>query len=149
MLMSRQFKFLVMLLLVSFITVACTPAGTDKEETVVVPSVNVVISDGSSEETADEPIDYVIAASDFEYAPNLIEAEVGKTVRIKITSDGQHDFVIDELGIDTGLIRGETIVELTIPTEAVDESYEFYCSVGNHRQMGMVGTLIVHSPQQQ
>ena len=32
---------------------------------------------------------------------------------------------------------------ITIPEDAAGQSYEFYCSVGNHRQLGMVGTLTI------
>ena len=56
--------------------------------------------------------------------------------------EGNHDFVIDELNVKTKEIgAGKTdTVELT-PNEV--GTFEFYCSVGNHKQMGMKGTLIV------
>lgn len=53
-----------------------------------------------------------------------------------------HDFVIDELNVKTKIVKdGESeTVEFT-PDQT--GTFEFYCSVGQHRQMGMKGTLIV------
>lgn len=94
-------------------------------------------------EPATDVTEIAMVGSDFSFAPNIIRAEVGETIRLTLTStDMPHDFVIDELEVATEVIQaGEsTSIEFT-PTEAGE--YEFYCSVGGHRQMGMVGTLIV------
>jgi plastocyanin len=56
--------------------------------------------------------------------------------------EGFHDFVIDELNVRTTQLKAgaEEVVEFT-PTEV--GQFEFYCSVGKHREMGMKGTLTV------
>lgn len=79
----------------------------------------------------------------FYYDPNVIEATVGEPITVKLNSvDMQHDFVIDELNVQSEVIPGGSSTEVTFtPTEAGE--YEFYCSVGNHRAQGMVGTLVV------
>jgi uncharacterized cupredoxin-like copper-binding protein len=53
--------------------------------------------------------------------------------------------VIDELNVATKQISegGTDSVTFTVPASAAGKSFEFYCSVGNHRQMGMVGTVNV------
>lgn len=53
-----------------------------------------------------------------------------------------HNFVVDELGVKTKTIKGgeEDVVEFT-PDAA--GTFEYYCSVGEHRAKGMKGTLIV------
>jgi plastocyanin len=79
----------------------------------------------------------------FYFKPNEIKAKVGQPVKIVLTSvGGNHDFVIDELNVKSALVgNGKTTeVEFT-PNKA--GSFEFYCSVANHRAMGMKGTLIV------
>ncbi len=79
----------------------------------------------------------------FYYKPNEIKVKAGEKVTITFKNvEGVHDFVIDELNVKTQKIKsGETeTVEFTPENPG---SYEFYCSVGNHRAMGMKGTLIV------
>lgn len=96
-------------------------------ETVTEEGVRVISMEGGS----------------FYYAPNEIRAKVGETIRVEMESvDMMHDFVIDELNVKSEVApAGETaVVEFTV-TEAGE--YEFYCSVGKHRENGMVGTLIV------
>lgn len=79
----------------------------------------------------------------FYYDPDIIEAKVGQTVRVTFNSvDMQHDFDIDELDLDTEVIPGgESLTFEFTPTEVGE--FEYYCSVGSHREEGMVGTLVV------
>ncbi|HIA92179.1 TPA: hypothetical protein EYO12_03640 [Candidatus Saccharibacteria bacterium] len=83
--------------------------------------------------------------SNFEFSTDLITASPGDTVTVNlINSGGTHDFVIDEFGVQSETINtGETTsVTFTVPADAEGE-YEYYCSIGNHREQGMVGTLVV------
>lgn len=87
-----------------------------------------------------------VAMSAFKYDPNVIKATAGSTITLNLQSaDMPHDFVIDELNVQSSqLLAGETeTIEVVIPQSAAGQSYEFYCSVGNHREQGMVGTLMV------
>jgi heme/copper-type cytochrome/quinol oxidase subunit 2 len=84
-----------------------------------------------------------VEGGSFYYKPNEIRVKAGQPVKIVLTSaDMMHDFVIDELNVKLPITRaGQTnTVEFT-PTKP--GTYEFYCSVGNHRQQGQVGKLIV------
>lgn len=84
-----------------------------------------------------------MAASNFSFTPNVISAKLGQTVRVELAGAGmQHDFAIDELGVKSPLVQPgqSTTVEFVADTVG---TFEFYCSVGNHRQMGMTGTLTV------
>ena len=77
------------------------------------------------------------------YKPNLITVKKGDTVRIVMNSvDMQHDFIIDELNVRMPVTKsGETnTVEFVAGQTG---SFEFYCSVGQHRQNGQYGTLVV------
>ena len=65
--------------------------------------------------------------------------------RVKITfknSQGFHDFVIDEYSLASKKTQSPTEEVLEFTADKVG-SFEYYCSVGSHRQMGMKGTLIV------
>lgn len=55
---------------------------------------------------------------------------------------GFHDFVLDAFTVKTPTIQ--TSNEATVSFVAdKDGTFQYYCSVANHRQMGMVGTLTV------
>lgn len=90
-------------------------------------------------------VDFTIEATDFEFNPDVIEAAPGETISVQIIgAQGLHDFVIDELDVETELLAGGNgdIVDIKIPEDAQSgEEFEFYCSMSNHRSRGMVGTL--------
>lgn len=92
-------------------------------------------------------VNYALSLKNFSFNPALIEAEPGETVKVKLTnSKGLHDFTLDELDVKSKLLNEgeEVIIEITIPAGTLSGTeYEFYCSVGNHRQLGMVGVLRV------
>jgi plastocyanin len=84
-----------------------------------------------------------ITAKDYSFSPTSITVKKGERVQLILSStQGAHDIKIDGLGVASKTLNtGETTsVEFT-PTKA--GTYEYYCSIGNHRAMGMRGTLIV------
>lgn len=73
--------------------------------------------------------------------PDMIVNQ-GDRVRVEFTSaSGVHDWVVDEFGateiVQTG---GSTFVEFVADQTG---TFEYYCSVGSHRQQGMRGSFIV------
>ena len=86
-----------------------------------------------------------ITGSNFKFDSATITVKKCDTVNINFKSSGGfHDFVIDEFDvkskiIDTGLSDNVEFIASKAGT------FEYYCSVGNHRKMGMVGKLIVQS----
>lgn len=79
----------------------------------------------------------------FYYKPNVIRVKKGETVRVEMESvDMMHDFVIDELDVKSEIVRTGDTATVEFVADTVGE-FEFYCSVGQHRVNGMVGTLIV------
>jgi plastocyanin len=90
----------------------------------------------------EEPIQ--LNASNFTFEVETIEANMGEELVVTVTNvSGVHDFVIDELDINTGLIPEGESVEVSIPTDQVGE-FEYYCSVGQHRDLGMKGMLTIN-----
>ncbi len=70
-----------------------------------------------------------------------IYAVPGQTVILTFVEDnGTHTFNIDELGVAESISEGKKIT-FVAPDET--GTYEYYCSVGNHRALGMEGQLIV------
>ncbi len=84
-----------------------------------------------------------IGGRNFEFDVTEIRVQEGDTVTINFTSnDGFHDWVVDEFDAATAHVQtGET----SSVTFVADQkgTFEYYCSVGQHRANGMVGTLIV------
>ncbi|MGB4966493.1 MAG: cupredoxin domain-containing protein [Microgenomates group bacterium] len=98
-------------------------------------------SDSANEDATMQTV--TIEAGAFYYKPNVINAKVGDKIKVVMTSkDMMHDFMIDELGVKLPITKsGETNeVEFTATKAG---TFEFYCSVGQHRKNGQVGTLIV------
>lgn len=87
--------------------------------------------------------EFTIDGANYSYTPNNLTVNEGDTVRITLNStDMMHDFVIDELDVKSDVIpNGEsTTIEFVADQSG---TFEFYCSVGDHRERGMVGTLTV------
>jgi plastocyanin len=84
-----------------------------------------------------------VSASNYEFSPDVIQVENGQTVRIVLTStQGTHDWVVDEFSAATALVLAGNTRAVDFVADQTGE-FEFYCSVENHRALGMVGTLTV------
>jgi plastocyanin len=103
--------------------------------------------ESNAEDTSQEVKQIELDGFNYGYSQEEITVEAGSTVQLTLTSsEGFHDWVVDEIpGAKTDRINAgeETQVEFQVPEDAQGEEYEFYCSVGNHREQGMVGTLMV------
>ena len=107
------------------------PGNEDIEE--------MVVHEDSSPETHVFDLD----GFNFGYSVKEIKVKEGDTVTINLTStDGFHDWLVDEFNAKTDRVNtGQTTSVTFVANKA--GSYEYYCSVGQHRANGMVGTLIV------
>lgn len=100
-----------------------------------VPIIDVTFNAEDSVRTID------LKSGNFFFEPKVINAKPGEKLRIDFRGNvGTHTFVIDEVKINEIVKDGSGFI-FTAPTEP--GSYTFYCDVGNHRAMGMEGTLIV------
>lgn len=118
-----------------------TPASNTSTD---APAVNApVITITPAPETKAPVKEFTITGSNFAYAPNSIKVKKGDKVRIIFkNADGFHDLKIDELNVSTAKIQGGAQETIEFTADKVG-SFEYYCSVGSHRQMGMKGTLVV------
>ncbi len=81
---------------------------------------------------------FSVDGKSFSFSPSTITVTKGDRVRITFkNTGGMHDFRIDELGVATKRIGSgqEETVEFVASTAG---TFEYYCSVGNHRAMGML-----------
>jgi plastocyanin len=117
---------------------------------------------------SDSPrMEITLDLTDFAYSPAAITIPAGQPVVLTIQNGGlvEHDFVIETIDAKTVLLQdsgseahqahGEassfdvhasaqvgdtTIVELTVSEPG---TYQFFCSVEDHKNAGMIGELIV------
>lgn len=87
---------------------------------------------------------FIVTGDNFAFAPSTMTVKKGDTVTVTFkNTEGFHDFVIDELsGATTSRIKGGEEETITFVADKAGV-FEYYCSVGEHRAMGMVGTLTV------
>jgi plastocyanin len=87
--------------------------------------------------------EFTVSGDNFSFSLKEIRVKKGDRVRILFKNlQGKHDLKLDEFSAGTKVLSAgqEEAVEFTADEAG---SFEYYCSVGAHRQMGMKGTLIV------
>ena len=84
-----------------------------------------------------------VSASNFTFSLKEMRVKKGDTVKVVFTNtSGFHDWVIDEFKTRTPQISaGQTSTVEFVANKT--GTFEYYCSVGSHRAMGMKGNLIV------
>jgi len=101
-------------------------------------------TEGESAPEEDKVQEITLEARDFSYSQESLTVKKGQKVKLTLVNKGKmsHDFVVERMNVTTELAgAGESVtVEFTISDAG---TYTFYCSIGNHRAMGMEGTLIV------
>lgn len=84
-----------------------------------------------------------VTGNNFKFDVAQMKVKKGDKIKINFTnSEGLHDLVIDEFNAATPQIRAGETASITFTADKTG-TFEYYCSVGQHRQMGMVGKLIV------
>lgn len=79
----------------------------------------------------------------YDFIPKEIRVKKGDTIRLTFTNGGGfHDWVLDEFDAATKKIAGGKSETIEFVADK-SGNFEFYCSVGNHRAMGMWGKFIV------
>lgn len=86
---------------------------------------------------------FTIITTPYKFSMTEIKVKKGDRVRIVLKNEGGlHDWVVDEFNARTKQLKvGETDT-IEFVADKVG-TFEYYCSVMQHRQMGMVGKLIV------
>jgi len=108
--------------------------------------------DGSSDDVSEDTetgtssgADYEVFASEFAFAPPFLVVEKAGTYTLSLRNDGTtlHNLTIKGLGNTPDVRPGETATtELTLK----QGTYEYFCSIADHAEQGMDGTLNVLAP---
>ena len=86
---------------------------------------------------------FTVDAQNFSFSMKEIKVKKGDRVRIVLVNkQGFHDWVVDEFNAKTKQIQAGSSDTIEFTADQVG-TFQFYCSVGQHRSMGMVGNLIV------
>lgn len=98
-----------------------------------------------SDESSGETNSVDVVASDFRFDPSSVSVDTAGRTTFRLTNEGgtTHALELEGNGIEeeTDEIGPGESAELTIDLE--DGEYELYCPVGNHRELGMEGRLVV------
>lgn len=96
------------------------------------------------EEGRGEAREITVEGDEFSFSPSALSLTAGETVRLTFKNIGNspHNFSVEGTDIVTQTIPpgGTTTLEFDVPETG---TYTFYCSVGNHRALGMEGDLEV------
>lgn len=84
-----------------------------------------------------------LTGSLFSFSTKEIRVKKGETITINYEStESLNDWVLDEFYVKTEQVRPGTRTSVTFVADKTG-TFEYYSSVGQHRQLGMVGKLIV------
>jgi len=105
---------------------------------VVVTNENI-----SNDDMMWKAVTFDITWENYAYSQDKIIVNKGDTVTINFSSTaGFHDWVVDAFDAATAKVNPGTATKVTFVADEVG-TFEFYCSVGNHRAQGMIGSLVV------
>lgn len=140
---------LVLVGVVCFFNRTSAPASQDENigiaPTMKMPTPEEAAKNSPTPEkvVTSEAKEFTIVGSSFAFTPSSIEVNQGDKVKIIFkNSGGMHDWKIDEFNAATKRIKAgeEGTIEFVADKTG---TFEYYCSVGTHRAMGMKGTLVV------
>jgi nitrite reductase (NO-forming) len=87
--------------------------------------------------------EFTVTGDNFSFDLKEIKVKKGDMVKINfINKEGKHDWVVDEFNAATDVIEADQSDSVTFTADKAG-TFEYYCSVMEHRKMGMVGSLIV------
>lgn len=115
----------------------------DKNKKISIPDNNQNMNTNINQNTTSITKEFTVEGVNFAFSLTEIKVNEGDTVRIKlINKEGFHDLVLDEFKVATQKLQvnQEETIEFVANKKGI---FEYYCSVGTHRQMGMKGNLIV------
>jgi len=106
-------------------------------------NVEEMMVDGEDTMMESNKVSFNLKGVPFQFDTKEIRVKKGDTVTINFeSSEGLHDWVVDEFNAATKQVTPGTPTSVTFVADKTG-TFEYYCSVGNHRAQGMVGKLIV------
>ena len=118
-----------------------TPTYENTSPTATMPLPTTESSTTTIEKSVIKEI--TISTSNFAFSSKNITVNKGETVKLTLkNTQGTHNLKLDAFNVGTRILNTGEDQTITFVADKAG-SFEFYCSVGNHRAMGMVGSLVV------
>lgn len=106
-------------------------------------SANNVSPVVSGPESTQQVKEIKVEAGSFYYKPNTMTVKKGEKVRIVMNAVSMmHDFNIAELNVKMPIVKNGDTGTVEFTPDKVG-TFEYYCSVGQHRANGQVGKITV------
>ena len=109
-------------------------------------STSINTPEASSQPTIVDTVDNVkkitVEGTEFSFSPFTLNFKVGDKIELTFKNTGSiaHDLVIGDLGVSTKLAPPGRSANVTFIASKVG-TFPFLCSVGRHKEDGMVGTI--------
>lgn len=122
-----------------------------KEESTESPTKAVGNTEEKVTETSPKPSDtmaasekvFTVKGSNYAFSPSKISVNKGDKVKIIFQDDdGFHDLVIDGYNASTKRLQTGGTAEIQFVADKTG-TFEYFCSVADHREQGMKGTFTV------
>jgi cytochrome c oxidase subunit 2 len=127
-----------------------TPTSTANQSTTPsaqatsTPDMSGSSTSDSSPSTSGQVKEVTVTGSNFKFEPSTITVSKGNTVKITFnSSQGFHDFVLPDFNVQSKTVNNGQTDTVTFTADKTG-SFQYFCSVGNHKALGMVGSLTVH-----
>lgn len=115
----------------------------DTSEETPTPTPTATVTSSADATTPATTKEFTVTGTNMAFSLKEIKVNEGDTVKIIFKNQsGSHDFVLDDFDVASAVLDPgqEEILEFVASKKG---SFEYYCSVSNHRAMGMKGMLIV------
>lgn len=124
--------------------VATTSSATSSDTLSATSSTSTATKATSTSTSTNASVkSFTVEGKNFSFSPSTLTVKKGDKVKITFkNSGGMHDWVLDEFNAKTKQISSGASETIEFVASKAG-TFEYYCSVGNHRAMGMKGTLTV------
>ena len=108
-----------------------------------IPKEGTVMKDTDEGAAMEKVKTFDLTGRNFAFSQKEMRVKKGDTVKIKFTrTEGFHDWVLGEFNAATTQAGAGNTSEVQFVADKTG-TFEFYCSVGAHRSLGMKGELII------
>lgn len=138
----RTLRIMPVLIVIAAVGIAAGCGGDDDEATTPAPPATEAEESGAAPET--------VEMTDFEFTPNDLTVGRGAVITAENGGSTLHNLTIEEgrdpeqaseeLAATPDVAAGES-GDVTVDVEP--GRYSLVCTIGNHRELGMVGTIEV------
>ena len=122
-----------------------TTLTTTQQTTTISNSTTTQSSTLSSTTTAQKVDRFTVIEKEYSYSPSVLTVDSGDQVIIATVDSGSasHDLIIQGINDASTPVISPGQNDTFSFTAPAPGNYIFFCSVDGHRQLGMVGTLVV------